>query len=60
MTPAEAVKFLTDAAWRQHKQTCKCVPLNPVNPREKICDCGAYEHNLKIKPALMTIAGKAR
>lgn len=53
MTPAEAVGFLTQAAWKRHTPPC----LSDVG-----CTCGAVQHNTRVKEALLTIgrAAKAR
>lgn len=79
MTPLEAIKFLTEAAWKNHRlvtsgdprmmtgydpaRSCACLKITGPDKvtvgDEALCNCGAREHNAKVKEALLTI-GKAR
>lgn len=60
-TAAEAVGFITQAAWKQHNENCRClVGVPPRVGNEAICSCGAREHNEKVKTALLIIGKAAR
>jgi hypothetical protein len=59
MTPVEAVKFLTEAAWKGHTKECRAIIGGKLVAESK-CNCGSVSHNMAVKEALMVIGGAAR
>lgn len=56
MTPTEAVKFLSEAAWKQHTAVCKSLPKQD----EAKCNCGASQHNATVRQALIVLGTAGR
>lgn len=55
MNPTEAVKFLTEAAWKNHTKDC-----SSSLAANSQCNCVAASHNSKVREALIVLGTAGR